>query len=195
MGHTCVKKKSPSKPKMKVTSYHLRLALLEYYRFKRSMIAVDEYNGADIIVDTGKDIIEVEIKVTRSDLRREQTHKQGKHLSYRAGQQWARCHPNRFMFCVPLKMREAAEAMIAELNPKYGLITFDSERFLRAVVEGYGQAPSHFLLNIKRAGKLHTNYSKRQQELIARRCSAKLITLLQNQHVEALKSECLRMQS
>ena len=42
----------------KVTSFHLKLALLEYFRFERRWIAVDEFRKADVIADTGKKVIE-----------------------------------------------------------------------------------------------------------------------------------------
>ena len=47
----------------KVTAFDLKLALLDYFRFLRQWVCVDEFRGADVIADTGKDIIEVEVKV------------------------------------------------------------------------------------------------------------------------------------
>ena len=49
----------------KVTAFDLKLGLLQYFRFKRGWVCVDEFRGADIIVDTGKDIIEIETKITK----------------------------------------------------------------------------------------------------------------------------------
>jgi len=52
----------------KITAFDLKLALMQYFRFNRQWLCVDEFRGADIIADTGKEIIEVETKITKSDL-------------------------------------------------------------------------------------------------------------------------------
>ncbi|MCK5604256.1 hypothetical protein KAR91_20375 [Candidatus Pacearchaeota archaeon] len=167
---------------MKVTAFELKLAVLEYYRFGSQCVAVDEFNGADVIADTGKDIIEIEVKVDKSDLRNGERRKQRKHALYRQGRPWAQCHPNKFMFCVPIELIETAKEVVAELNPKYGIIAFDTNQFIHTIEAGYTLYIYECLCVIKRAGKLHTNYDARQTRLIAKRASAKLITLMQHQH-------------
>lgn len=169
----------------KVTSFELKLALLEYFRFERQWVAVDEFMGADVIVDTGSEIIEVEVKLLKNDLINGERYKRLKHLAYREGRQHRWCHPNKFLFCVPVKLREAAEAMVAELNPKYGVIVFDDERLLGDLARGYGYGLlSDYLCTVERAQKLHTGYGEKQQRRIAKRCCSKLITLMQEQHLE-----------
>lgn len=166
----------------KVTSFELKLALLEYYRFGSQCVAVDEFNGADVIADTGKEIIEIEVKINRSDLIHGELRKL-KHHSYRAGRPYARCHPNKYLFCVPMNLVTTAVEVVANLNPKYGIIAFDTEAF-EAHVENHAFIPvlRNYLCMMKRAQKLHTNYDVRQTRLVAKRASAKLITLLQQQH-------------
>ena len=169
----------------RVTSFELKLALLEYYRFERQWIAVDEFMGADVIVDTGSEIIEIEVKLRKNDLCNGERYKKLKHHNYKHGLQYARCHPNKYLFCVPIKLREAAEAMVAELNPKYGVIIFDDVRLLANVARGYGYARlSDYLCTVERAQKLHTNYGRKQQQRIAKRCCSKLVTLMQKQFLE-----------
>ncbi len=180
MGHTCIKQEQQRS--MKITAFELKLAILEYYRFRNQCVTVDEFNGADVIADTGREIIEIEVKVSKSDLVNGEQRKQRKHALYRLGRSWARCHPNKFMFCVPIALIETAKEVIAELNPKYGIIAFDTEQFKHIVAAGYTPYTMKCLCVIKRAGRLHTNYSDRQTRLIAKRTSAKLITLMQNQH-------------
>lgn len=167
---------------MKITAFELKLAVLEYYRFGSQCVAVDEFNGADVIADTGKEIIEIEVKVDKYDLRNGEPRKRGKHHNYRMGRQYARCNPNKFMFCVPTELIEVAKEVVASLNPKYGIIAFDTDQFDRVINRGYTPYTCKCLCVIKRAGKLHTNYDARQQQLIAKRTSAKLITLMQKQH-------------
>lgn len=181
MGHTCIKPKPKPKP-VKVTAFELKLALLEYYRFGSQCVAVDEFNGADVIADTGKEIIEIEVKVDKGDLRRGELRKQRKHALYNQGSGFAQCHPNKFMFCVPTELIEVAREVVAELNPKYGIIAFDTDQFQR-VIEAAGHVPytRKCLCVIKRAGRLHTNYAPQMQRLIAKRASTKLITLMQKQ--------------
>jgi len=160
---------------MVLTSHHLKVALLSYYRFQRQCVCVDEFNGADVIVDTGQDIIEIEVKISKNDLCAGERKKQRKHQCYLYGHVFHQCHPNRFMFCVPTSLREAAESMIDELNPKYGLILFDESRWVDYLDLGAT------ISIVKRAGQLHDRYSSLQQRLIAKRASSKLITLMQKQ--------------
>ncbi len=166
----------------KVTSFEIKLALLQYYRLKRQWICVDEFSQADIIADTGKEIIEVEVKISASDLCREK--KKDKHQFYLRGRQWDGCHPNKFLFCVPKSLAATAEKVIEELNPAYGLIYFDSDGFLRHLRMGCALYLADHLFTIKRARKLHDFYDKRQRERIAKRCSVKLIGLMEKQHLE-----------
>lgn len=169
----------------KVTSFELKLALLEYYRFERQWIAVDEFMGADVIVDTGTEIIEIEVKMVKNDLVNGERQKRLKHINYAQGRKYRWCHPNKFLFCVPVKLREVAEEMVAELNPKYGVIVFYDEQLLNHLARGY-RAPMlcDYLSVIKRAQKLHTGYPLKQQRRIAKRCSSKLITQMQNKYKE-----------
>ncbi len=164
----------------KVTSFEIKLALLQYYRLKRQWICVDEFSQADIIADTGKEIIEVEVKISTADLCREKK-KLSKHQCYRRGLQWDGCHPNKYLFCVPGAMVEAAQKMVAELNPKYGIISFNANEYLHHISRGY---LADYLFTVKRASKLHGLYDKRQRERIAKRCSVKLLGLMEKQHLE-----------
>lgn len=169
----------------KVTSFELKLALLEYYRFERQWIAVDEFMGADVIVDTGTEIIEIEVKMVKNDLVNGERQKKLKHLNYAQGKQHRRCHPNKFLFCVPVKLREVAEEMVAELNPKYGVIIFDDRWLLGDLSRGYHSLfLSDYLCTVERAQKLHKGYPLKQQQRIAKRCSSKLITQMQNKYTE-----------
>ncbi len=169
----------------KVTSFELKLALLEYFRFERQWIAVDEFRQADVIADTGKKVIEVEVKIAKNDLINGEKYKLLKHRAYTQGKSCRRCHPNEYYFCVPRSLQSEAIGVIDGLNTNYGLIIFDSERLLGDLSRGYhAQMLSDYLCNVRRAKKLHKGYPKKQQELIAKRCSAKLITQMQIKYKE-----------
>lgn len=170
---------------MNLTALHLKLALLSYYRYKRQWVCVDEFNGADVIVDTGSEVYEIEVKVDKQDLMKGEDKKCGKHNSYRHGFQWRWCHPNRYYFCVPTSLREDAEKKIKQLNPKYGLILFDEDRFDRF-------RPTFLedlIVTVQRAGKLHEKYTPGVQRKIAKRASSKLITLMRKEYEKATQ-EC-----
>ena len=181
MGHTCIKQKQ-QQPRMKITAFELKLALLEYYRFGSQCVSVDEFNGADVIADTGKEIIEIEVKISKYDLVNGEKRKH-KHYSYRQGNSYARCHPNKYLFCVPMDLVETAKEVVESLNPKYGIIGFAAETFEDHIARcEFIPVPREYLCVMKRAQRMHTNYNVRQTRLIAKRASAKLITLMQNQH-------------
>ena len=168
---------------MKTTAFEIKLALLEYYRFGSQCVSVDEFNGADVIADTGKEIIEVEVKINKSDLVHGEKYKQLKNRCYLQGRSYKRCHPNKFLFGVPMDLVETAQQVIANLNPAYGIIGFDAEAF-ETHVANHSFIPylKNYLCNMKRARRMHTRYDSRQTRLIAKRASSKLITLLEKQH-------------
>ena len=169
----------------KVTSFELKLALLEYYRFERQWIAVDEFKGADVIADTGSKIIEVEVKTAKNDLINGERQKVLKHLNYANGKQHRQAHPNEFLFCVTAKLAETAMDMVTELNPKYGVIVFNDAALLQELSRNYRRPMlSDYLFTYKRAGKLHKGYAAKQQQRIAKRCSSKLITQMQQKFKE-----------
>lgn len=172
---------------MKITAFELKLALLEYYRFGRQWITVDEFNGADVIVDTGSETIEIEVKLCKSDLTNGERNKRLKHLAYKAGRQYRRCHPNKYLFCVPVELIEVAKQMVVELNPKYGIIAFNDLRLLANLGRGYGyDLISDYLYTVKRGQRLHTGYAEEQRQRIAKRCCSKLITQMQKQYLEKM---------
>lgn len=168
---------------MKTTAFEIKLALLEYYRFGSQCVSVDEFNGADVVADTGKEIIEIEVKISKSDLIHGEKRKL-KHFAYKRGNPYHRCYPNKFLFGVPMDLVPVAEKVIAELNPAYGIIGFDTGAFESHATEHYSFIPylKNYLCVMKRARRLHTNYNARQTRLIAKRASSKLITLMQKQY-------------
>jgi len=160
-----------------VTAFDLKLALLQYFRFRRQCICVDEFHGADIIADTGKEIIEIEVKVTKNDLINGEKKKARKHQNYKLGHSFLLLKPNKFLFCVPEFLVEAALALANDINENYGVIAFDAKRLERKIKDNsavYSQASNYFLRMAKSAKKLHEGYSPDLRWSIAKRASAKL---------------------
>jgi len=177
----------------------LKLALLHYFRFKRQCICVDEFRGADIIADTGKTIIEVEIKLTKTDLINGERKKSTKHQAYKLGDSYQRNQPNLFLFCVPESLVDVAVDWAAVINEKYGIIAFDAVRFEQDINGGAGSLRPFYLpredINhsdyvrvIRSAKELHQNYSAKMTRAIAYRASAKLATLSKQQFEWAMKA-------
>ena len=164
----------------KTTSFDLKLALLQYFRFRRQWLCVDEFRGADIIVDTGKEIIEVEVKITKSDLINGERKKQRKHVAYKQGRSHMMNHPNKFMFCVPENLVDVTLGWANELNENYGVIGFDVEGYERAIKGGWFFLHCDRIRVAKSAKQLHTNYSNALRWAIAKRTSSKIVRLMQD---------------
>lgn len=161
----------------RLTAFDLKLALLDYFRFQRQWVCIDEFRGADVIVDTGKDIIEVEVKVTRYDLEKGEARKQRKHSLYRIGKSLGLCSPNRFYFCVTEALTPAAIQVCEQINPKYGVIAFNPHVFERHIQWDYKLPHRECLRMARTAKRLHESYSSHQRA-IAMRTSSKVITLM-----------------
>ena len=154
--------------KVKLTAFDLKLALLEYFRFIRQWVCVDECMDADVIADTGKQIIEVEVKISRQDLLKGEEKKKWKHNWYRDALPNASNVPNKYYFCVPKVLQDIAIEYATSLNPKYGVIIYDHETLSIEV--------------IKSAHILHGNYHSNHRYQIAKRTSAKIITMMQKEN-------------
>ncbi len=170
---------------MSVGALHLKTALLYYYRFKRGYLCVDEcYSGcrekADILIDTGKAIFEVEIKLNKADLYKEKKKKKHKADSFRGA--------NNFYLCVPTELVEFTKKWIKEVNPKYGLIEFNSQYYIERKAR-YGITHWDKCLRFKiRARQLHTEYNKRLKNNIIKRLPSALV----NAYISRLNSIDIR---
>lgn len=162
-----------------INSYHLKVALMHYYRYRRQFVCCDEVTSfggeiADILVDTGKYFIEVEIKTSKSDLRAEKN--KAKHKKNELGQtslERGKCC-NCFYLCVPSKMADYAENWIKEVNPKYGLILFNSNRFNKIEELKSNHIFDEYVTTVKRGKKFHNNYSIKLKQNMSRRMSSAL---------------------
>jgi len=160
-----------------ITAFDLKLALLQYFRFQRQWVCVDEFRGADVIADTGKDIIEVEVKVDKGDLIKKEQKKR-KHHFYRMGRSCGLFNPNRFYFCVPETLVELAQGVCDSLNPKYGIIAFNPYVFERHIQWNYRSPHQKCLRMARSAKRLYESYAK-CQEAIAMRTSSKIVSLME----------------
>lgn len=154
-----------------ITSLHLKTALLYYYRFKRGYLCVDEcYSGcrekADILIDTKKAIYEIEIKLNKADLYKEKKKKKHKVDSFRGA--------NKFYLCVPSDLVSFTQKWIQEVNPKYGLIEFNTQYYTERKARYNITHWDKCLRVIKSATKLHKEYNVRLRNNIIKRLPSAL---------------------
>ena len=159
-----------------ITAFDLKLALMGYFRFERQWICVDEFRGADVIVDTGKDIIEVEVKISKGDLVNGEAKKYRKHNYYRTG----RGLPNKFYFCVPEALVESAIAICEKFNSDYGVVAFNASVFEQHLQWKWNQPHRGCLRMAKTAKRLHKSPAS-CRKAIAMRASSKVITLMETE--------------
>ena len=172
-----------------MSAFDLKVALMQYYRFRRGWVCVYEFHGADIIVDTEKEIIEVETKITKHDLIEGERKKHNKHQRYKDGIGSYYLRPNRFLFCVPEKLVDDALGWAKEINENYGVIAFNTERFKKHLLENklYWHAHNCYLRTARSAKKLHDNYKETASCRIAKRASSALANLMEYTHTKSLQ--------
>lgn len=176
--------------KYKLSSFDLKLALMEKYRFQQQQIVAEECNDCDILSDNGKIITEIEVKMSKSDLKAEDNKRlfrKPKHVLYANSKAWI--VPNKFYFCVPSYMTEFTIEYAKSLNSKYGVIEFDDKKFLDKLPNKRYSNHGTFVRVVKRAGKLHDKYSLKYARMVALRACTKSISLMQNVY----KSKLLRI--
>lgn len=154
---------------MNPDSHHLKEALMHYFRFKRQWICADEVRTgnwfiADVLADTGKWNIEVEIKTSKRDLI---TGEAKKNCGWRGRgknkhDEWTTGQPNKFALCVPEDLSEVAEEWINKTNKNYGLFIYLNKTWVQDRI-----------WNKKTAKTLHKEYGKiNYRERIAKRLSS-----------------------
>jgi hypothetical protein len=148
---------------------------MSYYRFRRQFLCVDELDTgagelADLIVDTGSSIIEIEIKVSKSDLWNGEAKKK-KH-KFVDGKRSI----NQYYICVPTELIDEAIKWVEETNPKYGIIEFNSAQFNKY---GYLKWMDYHKF-IKKPKCLNNEYNTNLKERLWYRLNSALVSCYQN---------------
>ncbi len=143
----------------KINSYEIKTALMRYFRWQRQFICAEEvslgWGWADILADTGEQIYEVEVKISKSDLQNEsKKRKHNKLVSHRA---------NKFYLCVPKYLIKDTFKWVNKTNEKYGIIEY------RDLYNVYV---------IKKAKLLHDKYNPEIKDRINRRLSTVVINYM-----------------
>lgn len=162
----------------------IKYCLLCYYRFKRNMACADEvsfyWGRADVLCDNGKATYEIEVKTNKHDLFVNEM-KKGfwgkKHDNYRDLNP-KRLPPNYFILCVPVEMWDIGLEWIEKVNPKYGLIVFDNEKYLRMPkYYGWAMRAADCTRIVRSAKKLHKEYRSKKENILKRLSSAYIFNL------------------
>lgn len=163
---------------MKVSAEMLKALLISYFRFKRQSVAIDEVGCSagtcDVLVDNGKFITEIEVKISKSDLiigeRKKGRHPIGAPTPYLST-------PNRYYLCVPIELEECALKWIEDTHSKYGLFVFDP-KYIENVMRRPHISWGDYLHVRKKAQFLHKEYRENVFRKICMRASASLCAFI-----------------
>lgn len=128
---------------MEIKSEHLKTAALSKLRFKNQCHCIATEVGpylADVMGVNERMVYEIEVKISRADLRND--FKKLKHVHYAKpmeGLHWT--IPHKFFFAVPVELAQYAIELCEDLQPKYGVMSFN--------------ARSCILDTVRQAKKLH----------------------------------------
>jgi len=160
------------------TSDKIKTALMEYFRYKNGMelVCSEGINNADINALNNEVLIEVEIKISKEDFKKEFKSsskifflgcKERKHKNYAEPEKCIRyIVPNKFYFCVPEELCDWAIEYLKDKNPKYGLMLYKSTSFIHKIVVK------------KSARKIHNKIpTNRIISLVAKRAASEIIIL------------------
>jgi len=113
----------------KITSTHIKIAVMSYFRFKRQWLCASECLNSDVIAITNKDVIEVEIKISKSDLWHGEA-KKGIHCHLKNPDHYYRWMlPTKYYICVPEYLIEEAKKWVEVTNTKYGILEYRHDKY------------------------------------------------------------------
>ena len=137
-----------------MTAKEIKYYLLVYWKKRNYNMAATEVNPkhpADVMAYKWDEVVEVEIKISESDLNKEKVKKSGKTYSigigadkytykkfvgtkYRKHDSYSQGNgPNRFYFCVPEIMSGKTLAFTNQYFPKYGVMAISEQGKVRVV--------------------------------------------------------------
>jgi hypothetical protein len=132
---------------------------MSFYRFKKGYLCCSELSYsqgiADVIAinDITGEVIEIEIKISKSDLLNESKHKKEKHQKFVEAALYDETSdpiicPNKFYFAVPSYLIDDTKEYCLATNKDYGVLEFDCNH--------YYKLPEYSIFYRRQAHKLHT---------------------------------------
>lgn len=116
---------------MQIETEMIAASVMCWMRYAKQFDMVGREVGlfsADVLGYSGKEIVEVEIKVSLSDLKNERTNKKHKHEVYagtKPTKHYDRDIPHRFYIAVSEQLKEETIKFVTELNPSYGVLVLE----------------------------------------------------------------------
>lgn len=151
-------------------SDEIKTKVLHYLRFKRdySLVATEagkkKKNNADVLASNFKDIVEVEVKISKSDLKND--FQKMKHARYASPR--TQYTPNRFYFAVPKDLVEVALELTE--GTKYGVMEVSDKPLKNYTKESY--------VTVKKAAQvLKEKYCKKLEHEMLMRLSSEMLRL------------------
>lgn len=156
-----------------INSKVIKNELMKYYRFERQFpyVATECIKYSDINALNDKCLIEVEVKISKSDLKHEfntSGNKYNKHfkLYCNPSKRPNAIIPNYYYICVPEFLKDDAIEIVNKINPNYGVLVF-----------GY-KFGGNCISTAKKAKCLHRRKPpSRVYNIIAKRITSELINL------------------
>lgn len=93
-----------------------------YYRFKRLCMCASECLRSDVMVLQEKYVIDIEVKISKLDLRHWETRKRKHELMKCNKSEEFDYKPNKFYIAVPEYLYQEAKKWVQKTNKKYGII-------------------------------------------------------------------------
>ena len=152
---------------VKITSKEIKLAVLKYYRFNRSMATGTEVRNADVIAitDNLKTSYEVEIKISMSDLNKDFENKRVKHAKLIHDCDY---NPNYLYFCVPCALLDKASTVVEDNNERYGIMVYKRYN---------NNKPGGYIEIFKNAKKLNSANNDKLYVSLVKRISSELVNM------------------
>lgn len=158
---------------MKAESLEIKVACMTWLRFGRQMPFVADEVGfhwlADVAGADERSLIEIEIKTSVSDLKRDFSAKGTKHWKYLnapADFSWV---PNRMYFAVPWELATRTAEELEKAAPNYGVLSYTEP------AGDYSEVPWKRLCVAKRAKPIHDRApSERVRHIFLKRMGSDL---------------------
>ena len=106
----------------------MKALLLKYWRFERAYyncaVEVPFYSGiADIVVDNGKEVVEIEVKISISDLKADFKKKKFRYFRFQDNRRYIYFICNRFYYAVSEELCQVATKIISDMDNNFGIIS------------------------------------------------------------------------
>lgn len=130
MKHIVKLKININKDDLTINSDYMKIVVASFYRYNRGFKYVcTEFKKIDVCASEGSSLIEIECKISKSDLKKELKKKKHDYYSFKKKRKSV-IIPNKYYIAITQEMAKDKECfeIINKLNDKYGIIVVESWR-------------------------------------------------------------------